>query len=181
MAIRETLADLSIGAASGWDIFIIFIFLAAVLTYGFFLGRNRMIILLLSSYFSLSIIKAIPWNSLNSFSWLGVNQEPSSSAKTFIFLALIVLFYLLIPRSVLSSTLRIRKRGEAAWWQLFVLSIAQVGLLAMVIFSFLPSEIIGKFNFIVEKTFIGPEAQFVWVLLPILAMVLMRRKKKTDD
>ncbi|MFH1671306.1 MAG: hypothetical protein ABH889_00820, partial [Candidatus Portnoybacteria bacterium] len=61
MAIRDFLANFHIGAASGWDLFIGLVFLVAVLIYGFFLGRNRIIILLISSYFSFSIIKALPW------------------------------------------------------------------------------------------------------------------------
>ena len=52
MAIRDFLNSFHLGSASGWDLFIILIFLIAVLIYGFFLGRNRMIVLLLSSYFS---------------------------------------------------------------------------------------------------------------------------------
>lgn len=181
MAIREFLTNFHIGTASGWDLFIILIFLVAVLVYGLFLGRNRMIVLLLSSYFSLAIIQVIPWSSLTSLKWLNIDQEPSASLKIIIFLAIILLFYFLIPRSVLSSSLRIKKRGQAAWWQLFVLSIAQVGLLAMIILSLLPAEPIADLGGLIKKVFIGPEAKFLWVLLPILAMVLMRRKRKAED
>lgn len=181
MSIRDFLTNFHLGVASGWDLFILLIFLVAVLVYGFFLGRNRMVILLLSSYFSLAITQVLPWSRLSSWSWLGINQEPSSSLQIIIFLALIVLFYFLIPRSVLSSTLRVRKRGQASWLQLFLLSIVQVGLLIMVILSFLPEKNIANFDFIVKRVFIGPEAQFVWITLPILILVLMRRKKKFED
>ena len=34
--------------------------------YGFFLGRNRMVILLISSYFSLTIINVLPWSKISS-------------------------------------------------------------------------------------------------------------------
>jgi hypothetical protein len=181
MAIREFLTNFHIGAASGWDLFILLIFLIAVLVYGLFLGRNRMVILLLSSYFSLAIVQVIPWWRLSSLGWLGIGQSPSASLKIILFLAIILLFYFLIPRSVLSSALRIRKRGKASWLQLFILSIVQIGLLIMVILSFLPAQAIASLGLIVKKTFIGPEAQFVWITLPILTMVLMRRKRKTED
>jgi hypothetical protein len=181
MAIREFLTNFHIGAASGWDLFIILIFLIAVLVYGFFLGRNRMIVLLLSSYFSLAIIQVLPWSRLASLRWLGIGEEPSASLKILIFLGAILLFYFLIPRSVLSSTLRIRKRGSASWLQLFILSIAQVGLLIMVILSFLPTEAVVNLGSWIKKIFIGPAAQFVWITFPILAMVLMRRKRKVED
>lgn len=181
IAIREFLTNFHIGPASGWDLFIILVFLVAVFIYGFCLGRNRMIILLLSSYFSLAIMQALPWSRLMSWGWLGLGQTPSSSLKILVFLAIILLFYFLIPRSILSSTLRIRKRGEASWAQLFILSILQLGLLAVIILSFLPAEVITTFTPLVKKIFIGHEAQFVWITLPILAMVLMRKRRRLDE
>jgi len=181
MAIREFLTNFHVGAASGWDLFIILIFLIAVFVYGFFLGRNRMIILLLCSYFSLAIVQVFPWLKLSSFSWIGVDSEPSSSLRILIFLGIILLFYFLIPRSILSSTLRIKNRGEASWMQLFILSIVQVGLLAMIILSFLPTQPVGNLGYWIKKIFVGPEAQFIWIALPILVIVLMRRKKKIDN
>ena len=181
MVIKELLTNFHIGTASGWDLFIILIFLMAVLVYGFFLGRNRMIILLISSYFSLTIINVLPWSKISSLGWLRLEQSPSASLRILVFLGMILLFYFLIPRSVLSSTLRIKKRGDASWLQLFILSIVQIGLLAVVILSFLPIEAITDFSPLVKKVFIGLEAQFIWLTLPILTIVLMRRKRKTED
>ena len=77
--------------------------------------------------------------------------------------------------------LRIRKRGEASWLQLFILSIVQLALMAVVILSFLSTEVIASFSPLVKKIFIGPEAQFIWITLPILTIVLMRRKRKIED
>ena len=93
IAFREFLTNFYIGAASGWDIFIILIFLIGVLLYGFFLGRNRIIILILGSYFSLAIIKVFPWSRLASVGWLNIDQGPSASTEILFFLALILFFY----------------------------------------------------------------------------------------
>ncbi len=177
---REFLTNFNIGAASGWDIFIALVFLTAVLIYGLFLGRNRMVVLLVSTYFSLAISRVIPWNLMASANWLGLGAEtgPSGSLRIIIFLALILLFYFLIPRSVLSSTLRLRKRGEASWAVLFLLSILQIGLLASIIFSFLPVQATGELSHLVQRMFLGSSAEFVWISLPIIAVVLIKRKKK---
>ncbi len=180
MEFRQFLINFHIGAASGWDIFIVLIFLIAVLVYGFFLGRNRMVVLLLSSYFSFAIMQVFPWSCLISLEWLGVGEEPSSSLKIFIFLGIILLFYFLIPRSVLSSTLRIKKRGDASWTQLFILSIAQVGLLAIIIISFLSDEVLVSLSSPIQTIFVGLEAQFVWVAAPILIIVLMRQRRHLE-
>ncbi len=181
MAIRAFLTNFQLGMASGWDIFIGLILLLAVLAYGLFLGRNRMVVLLLSSYFSLLIVRVLPWERLAQLKWLGIGQEPSSSLKILVFSGIILIFYFLIPRSILSSTLRIKKRGGAAWWQLFLLSIVQVGFLAMAMLSFLSPENINELDGLVKKIFIGSGASFIWTTFPILVLVLMRRKKKSDD
>lgn len=178
---RLFLVDFHLGAASGWDLFIGLILLIAILIYGLFLGRNRMIVLLLGSYFSFLILRFIPWKNLGALGWLGIGDKPSISLQIIFFLGFILLFYFLIPRSVLSSVLRIKNRGEASWLQLFVLSVAQVGFLAMVILSFAPLMDVADLGGLAQKIFIGPSAQFVWVLLPILTVSLMKRKKKLDE
>ena len=180
LAVRDFLTNFHLGAASGWDIFIVLIFLIAVMVYGLFIGRNRMVIILISSYFSFLIVQNIPWWKLSSFGWLGIEQSPSSSLRIILFLSIILLFYFLMPRSILTSVFRLKKRGIASWWQLFLLSIVQVGLLAMVILSFLSDDAILNLGSIIKRLFIGPEAQFVWITLPILTMVLMRKKKNKD-
>ena len=177
MNLQNLLSNFQINAASGWDLFIILIFVLAVFIYGFLLGRNRMVILLLASYFSLAIMEFLPWQRLLTLKWLGMGKAPSPSLKIFIFAGMILLFYFLIPRSILSSALRIRKRGNASWPQLFILSLLQLGFLAMVISSFLSPEVRFIFPPLAKKIFVGPDAQFVWITLPILIIVLMRRKK----
>ncbi|PIP15548.1 MAG: hypothetical protein COY10_00530 [Candidatus Portnoybacteria bacterium CG_4_10_14_0_2_um_filter_43_36] len=181
MPYRQFLASFHLGAASGWDLFIILVFLITVLVYGLFLGRNRLIVLLLSSYFSFLIVNVLPWERLASLGWLGIGDGPSASLEIIIFLGIILLFYFLIPRSVLSSVLRIRKRGDASWLRLLILSVVQVGLLAMTILSFLPKEALADIGSIVKMVFVGSSAQFVWTILPILTVVLMRRNKKIDE
>ncbi|MFC1700610.1 hypothetical protein ACFLZ0_00470 [Patescibacteria group bacterium] len=182
MAILQSfLSSFQIGAATGWDLFIMLIFAIAVLVYGFFLGRNRMVVLLLGSYFSWGIMEVMPWQRLTSWAWLGIGEVPSPSLKMLVFLGLILVFYFLIPRSILSSTLRVRKRGEASWIQLFLLSIVQLGLIASVLISFLPNEVISEFAPVLKKIFIGGDAKFVWIALPIFVITLMKRKKKIED
>jgi len=175
------LSSFHIGSASGWDVFIVLIFLIAVLIYGLFLGRNRMIVILISSYFSFLIVQNIPWWKLSSVGWLGLEQDPSSSLRIILFLGVILLFYFLIPRSILTSTFRLKKRGLASWWQLLLIAIVQVGFLSMVIFSFMPQQALANLGSVIKKLLIGPEAQFVWITLPILAIVLMRKKKSLDS
>lgn len=179
--LQAFLSTFHIGSATGWDIFIIFLFLIGVWVYGFFLGRNRMIVLLLGSYFSWAITQTLPWVRLTSVTWLGLGESPSPSLKMLVFLGLVLLFYFLIPRSILSSPLRIKKRGEAGWLQLLLLSVVQLGFVVSVLVSFLPDDIIATLTPMIKKIFVGGDARFVWIFLPILTVVLMRRQKKAED
>jgi len=81
LAVRDFLTNFHIGAASGWDVFIVLVFLIAVMVYGLFIGRNRMVVISISSYFSFLIVQNIPWWKLNSFNWLGIEDGPSTSLK----------------------------------------------------------------------------------------------------
>ena len=181
MRFQSFLASFHIGAATGWDIFIILVSLIAIFIYSFVLGKNRMILILLSSYFSLTIMKFLPWDRLASISWLGIGQSPAPSLKILIFLALILFFFIFIPRSVLSSALRIRKRGDASWIQLSILGILQVGLFVSILLSFLPEEATAEFTPVIDKIFLGQGAQFIWIALPLFAITLMKKQKKHED
>jgi len=171
------LTKFHLGPASGWDILMIIGFLVGIFLYGSFLGRNRIILLILSTYFAWIICQVLPWSKFLRWSALGLPATPSPSLKIFVFLGLILFFCLIIPRSVLSSALRIRSAADATWWQVFILSILQLGLLITLIFWFLPSEVIVNFAPLIKRIFIGPDAQFVWLTLPILGITLMRKRK----
>jgi len=181
MRFQSFLASFNVGVATGWDIFIILAALILIFIYGFLLGRNRIVLVLLSSYFALIIMKFLPWQRLAQLQWLGIGENPASSLQIIIFLALILFFYMFVPRSIVSSVARLRKRGEASWIQLFILATLQVGLLVSIIFSFIPEEATTKIMPLVKKIFLGPGAQFIWVTLPLAVVSLMKRSKKHDD
>jgi len=180
MPFQNFLASIHIGAVSGWDICIIIVFLIAIFIYGFVLGRNRVVLILLCSYFSLVILHFMPWTRLEKIKWLGIGQAPNPSLMIIIFLALILFFYMFLPRSILSSVGRIRKKGEATWLQLLILAALQVGMFASVILSLLPKEAGNKYP-LIEKIFLGPGAQFIWVALPIIVVSLIKRPRKSED
>lgn len=181
--IYALLSSIHIGAASGWDVVIGSVLLTGLFVYGFFLGRNRMIVLLLSTYFSWAIVNVIPWRFVAGSEVLSTFSRGTSASSThiFIFIGLICFFYFMMPRSVLSSPLRIRKKGEAVWWQLLLLSVMQLGLLAMVILSFMPMTSTQGLSFVVQRIFVGEGARFIWTALPILGIMAMRRKKLENN
>jgi hypothetical protein len=181
MAFQSFLANIHIGAASGWEIFMIVAGLILVFVFGYLIGKNRLLLLMVSGYFSYLILLFLPWSQLQQYKWLGIGSSPAPSLKILVFLVLVFFFFLFIPRSVLSSVMKLRNRGEASWLQILVLSIFQVGLYVCLIISFFPQEAAKDIPPLVAKIFMGQGQMFLWIALPIFATTLLRKQKKQDE
>ncbi|MFH1385428.1 MAG: hypothetical protein ABIG65_00040, partial [Patescibacteria group bacterium] len=129
--------------SGSWDWLMILVFLAVALVYGLSMGRNRLVIVMLGFYFSFLITRAIPWKQLT---FLGLKEVPSSTAQIFIFLALVIGFYFLIPHSSLRHAMRLGGKGRGAWWQILVLSILQIGLILAMVVVFLPVKVTAELS-----------------------------------
>ncbi len=164
--------------SGSWDWILIFIFLAVAFVYGLSMGRNRLAILILGTYFSLIITKNLPWSDL---AFIGIKGAPDPIVQIFIFLAIILGFFFLIPHSALGSAARLRGRGRSSWWQAVILGILQIGLLLAVVISFLSSKISDALSPLAKNIFVGHLAQFLWLLFPILAVMFLRRKRHEID
>jgi len=160
--------------SGSWDWVIILVFLGIAFVYGLSMGRNRLAVVILGTYFSFILTKNIPWSEL---SFAGVKEAPSSTAQIFIFLAIILGFYFLIPHSVFSSALRLRGRGRSRWWQPTILGILQIGLILAIVISFLPAKIVSGLSPLAKTIFTGPLCEFIWLFLPIVAIMFFRHRK----
>ncbi len=163
--------------SNSWNWTGILIFLAVAFIYGFLMGRNRLVAMILGTYFSLILTQALPWAKLT---FLGIKQVPTPTVQIFIFLALILAFYFLIPHSALRQTLRLGGRSGSNWWQALIFSILQIGLILEVAVSFLPAKIVNGLNPLAKSLFIGPWPEFLWVLVPILALMFLRSSRHYD-
>jgi len=158
-----------------WDWLLVLIFLAVALVYGLTMGRNRLVIVMLGVYFSWLLTRAIPWKELT---WLGIKEAPASTIQIFIFLALVLGFYFLIPHSALRYAMKLGGRGRGAWWQILVLSVLQIGLVLAMVMSFLPVKVTAGLSPLARTIFTGSLAQFVWLLLPITAIMFLRGRQQ---
>jgi len=158
-----------------WDLLVFICFVVAVFIYGISMGKNRLILVLIASYLSYIIVKALPWKEWKLF--LDKNGEPQSNILIFSFLALIIVIYFLAPGSLLGSAIRF-KRKKSGWLTVLILSILQVGFLASIVVAFLPRETLKEFSSLATKFLLGPEAQFIWLVLPLVAVLFLRRGER---
>lgn len=153
-----------------WDILLLLFFFATVFIYGLIVGRNRIIILLLTSYPAalinekISYPKSFPEN-LNVFQMIFL--------KSFSFFALVLFIFWILNKAGFSRKELTKKTG-----QIILLSFIGVGLWASIIFGYVlafNAELIKLAPF-TQLIFDSDSAHIVWLILPILALYWFERK-----
>ncbi len=161
---------------SAWDYILIALLVVASFLYAFSLGKNRLMVINLGAFIGYVLTRAIPWDSI---SFLAKNK-PSPSFEVFIFLAIILAIFFLLPKSSLTSAVRIRKRGNAVWWQLLLFGVGQVGMLAAMVGSFLDTKSISALNPLAQDYFFNDLWLFIWLAFNLL-LILFLKKRKEDE
>jgi len=175
MSFFASIAD-KIGLATNW--LLILVFLATGFGYGMAMGKNRMNLITLAAFFSLVISAAIPWGSLG---FIGIKNAPPVNIQVFIFLAIVLAIFFVAPHTGLASIVRVVGRGRASWWQLFIFGVLQLGMLVSIVVSFLPAKDVTSVSPLLSQFFLDQEAKFLWLFLPILAMMVLRRRKPGEE
>lgn len=171
----EILAQLGITDWSNptWDLFIILFFVVAALLYGLSLGRDRIVVILVSIYMALAVVNAAPYIK-DLETTISFNQAFAFKVSTF--LGLFVILFFLLSRSALLRVFGEGSRG--AWWQVILFSFLHVGLLISIVLSFVPPEVNDHLAPLTRQIFTTEAARFAWILLPILAMAVVRNKEE---
>ena len=170
--VTSTLASLN-WAAPTWDVFILLFFIVGALLYGLSLGRDRIIVILVSMYMALAVASNTP-------ELAKLDQQMSSSGNSIVrvsfFLIVFVAVFFLISRSSLLKSLG-GSTAPRSWWQTILFSILQVGLLITIILSFLPTTMTQNLSPLTQQIFMSDNGKSAWMLLPIIFMVLAPKQK----
>ncbi|MFH0853478.1 MAG: hypothetical protein V1853_03665 [bacterium] len=161
-------------ATPTWDLFIILFFIVAGFLYGLSLGRDRIVVILVSIYMALAVASTAPFiGELNAR--IGIQNVFVFQISAFV-LTFIVLFFLL-SRSALLRTIA-ASDNVGSWWQVLVFSILHVGLLISITLSFLPPEAADNLSPLTRQMFAGDMARFVWIISPIVLMAMIKTEDK---
>lgn len=160
-----------------WDVFIIVFFVIAAFLYGMSLGRDRIIVILVSIYMALAIVNTAPF--LPELS-VGVAVNGSVLFKVSTFLGAFIFLFFLLSRSALLRTVA-SGDTQGNWLQVVVFSILHVGLLISVTLTFLPQDmVLDKLAPLTQTIFVGEWARFLWVILPVVAMAMLKGGSSND-
>lgn len=150
-----------------WDIILIFALVASGFFYGIAAGKRRIAATILYTYVALAIALAAPVEKL---SFLAGAQK-----KFFLVSGVFLATFLLLSLLLGSRKKRWGFAPATSWWQVFLLSFLQAGLLIHLLLSFLPEETIAMLAPITRSVFANPQFHAWWLLTPIVVLVLLRR------
>lgn len=152
-----------------WDLFIVLFFIIASLIYGVSLGRDRILVILVSIYMSLAIVNHIPFlTGLNS---AGVSVNDTFALRVSVFLGVFILLFFFLSHSALIKAFG-HGAGQGRFWQVMIFSFLHVGLLISVTLSFFPANLATILSPFTQAFFMSDIARAAWVILPVVAMAL---------
>src|SRR3989338_7635907 len=156
-----------------WDILLIFFFVAAGFFYGISAGKRRIVSALLFTYVAIAVFPLVPIEKIANLTDVKNIFYVKSAVFVFLFFAL----YFLLGNKKLRFGF---SKGES-WWQLFLLSFFQVGLLLNTIFILLPPEKIKILAPVTREVFARPETKIWWYILPLLALFLIKKLEQREE
>jgi len=156
-------------AVPTWDLFIVLFFIVTVFLYGLSLGRDRIVVILVSIYMALAVVSNAPFIDQLRFSTAG---GQIAAFRIGAFVGIFVLLFFLLSRSVLLKTFSNLAAGK--WWQVLAFSIFHVGLLVSITLSLLPVDAVNHLAPLTRSLFVSDGGKFVWIVAPILAMVMIK-------
>ncbi len=149
-----------------WDLIVILFFVAAVVFYGLVAGRRYLVSVLISTYISAFIFE--------NFRFLDFLAKDRGIMEVFLIRSASFFVILILVTLALSRLVR-RDLDAKIWWQIFLLSFLEVGLLMSLMFRFLPVRALFTFSPVVENLFAGEAAFFWWLIGPIVALWVILR------
>ena len=111
-----------------WDLFIILFFIVFAFLYGFSLGRDRIIVIIVSIYMALAVVTTAPWLQSLAGTTVQVALGPYFAFRVTFFLGVFLLTFFLLSRSALAGTIG-SAEAHGTVYQIIMFIILHVGIL----------------------------------------------------
>lgn len=148
-----------------WDLIFLFLLIAIGFFYGLWAGRRMIISTIIYTYVSLAIFPLFPLDRLSQF----MQIKELFFLKIFLFLVVFLLLVLLLGRGGARAFL-----ARTSWWQVFLLSFVQAGLLIHIVLGFLSPEKAKLLAPLTRNFFANPDLRLWWLLGPLVILILIR-------
>ena len=158
-------------------VLVILFFVVVVFLIAFSLGKTKILLAVISTYISLFLLAIFPFIfQVEKFfgGWFGL------SAVFWTRLSVFILFFAISLAILNKSTLKPRmSMQESSPFSILFLSILESGFLVSALMAFLDSASQSKLGLSpwLLAYFGTQKAEFVWAVLPLLALVFLKRRK----
>ena len=159
-------------AAPSWDMFLLLFFVIGALLYGLTLGKDRIVVIMVSIYMGLAVVTNAPY--LRDISASLTDNDVAMRVGAFVGV-FAVLFFFLSKNALLRSVDAGRHGGLL---QTLMFSVLHVGLMVSVALSLLPDAALGQFSAQTRALFASDPARFAWLVAPIGAMMVFGGRRE---
>ncbi len=163
MNLNSILAQLGISASMTQDVTLLLALLLVSFIFGMFVGRTRLITVVINTYVAFAILAVIPKTYLTDYNT-----------------ALLTFFALLVVLTIFGKKIfeiSISGSGPDFLWRVFGVSFLEVLLLVSIAISLMPKKVALVY---VSKTaydyLAAPNFQLLWMVLPLIGVLLIHKK-----
>ncbi len=155
-----------------WDIMVVFALLAAGFFYGITAGKTRIAATIIYTYAAFALTSVLP---LDKFA------VKFSETEALFFTVGIFLAVFLLTAFLLGSRRSAGRAPASSWWQIFLMAFLQVGLLIHILLNFLPTKYMEMLAPLTRTVFANPDLRVWWFVVPLAALIIMRRFEARGD
>lgn len=147
------------------DVSFLIFFLIISIAFGMFVGRFRLINVLINVYIAIAILTVIPKEILS----------PVSLAALFVFVASVIVLTMIDSHLF---DIHISGSGGSFFWRLFVMSFFEAGLIFSVLISFWGKQTMLEYiSSDIYNIFASPYARVFWMLSPLFVLFFINKKE----
>lgn len=147
----------------GQDITLLLVVIFVSFIFGTFIGRFKLITILINIYVSLAILAAVPQDYLSDYSY-----------RLSFFLVLVIILTLVSKRLF---EIYISGAGSGFLWRVFAMSFLEVMLLISIVLSIVPKKVALDYVSPTAYNYLAlPNAHFVWMIIPLVFIFFIHKR-----
>ncbi len=163
MNLDSMLSNLGLSQQTVQDISLLLAIVLVSFVFGMFIGRYKLITVLINIYVAVAIVSAIPGKFLENY-----------VQELVIFLSIVIILTLISKRLF---EIYISGSGSGFLWRVFVMSFLEVLFLSSIILSIIPEEkAIGIISKTAYSYLASPLAGLLWMAAPLVFLFVIHKR-----
>jgi len=156
-----------------WDMLAILFLLVASIFYGLLLGKNRIILLMLSTYSAFAIYSIFPFSKISAVT------GNLFFLKFGVFLIFMAISFIFFNRSFFGHLFKVSKAlSNISFFKIMILSFFQIGLFMSIFFGIVLTDSARSISPLTKLVFTGSIPTLLWFLAPLLFVGLFKGRKQ---